>query len=238
MTLDVTEQKLFEQKKDDFLSIASHELKTPITSLRASLQLLNRIKERPFSQMHTSLIEQSIKSVFKMEQLVSDLLNMNRLIQDQLQLSKTVFNLYEMLTMCCNPVRMEERYELILSGDKTIEVFADEQRIGQVVVNFVNNAAKYAPESIKIHINIVQIDGEVKLSVIDEVPGIQLELLSKIFDRYFRADHSGKTYTGLGLGLYICSEILHKHSGRIVADSSLGHGSTFWFTLPAFTDQS
>ncbi|RZK73886.1 MAG: PAS domain S-box protein [Pedobacter sp.] len=120
MTLDITDKKLFEQRKDDFLSIVSHELKTPITSLRGSLQLLEKVKTRPFGEIHTKLIDQSIKSVGKMQQLVEDLLNMSRMSQDQLKLDKTTFRLFDMLTMCCNHVRMEGKYDLVISGDKEL----------------------------------------------------------------------------------------------------------------------
>ncbi|MDH6253438.1 PAS domain S-box-containing protein [Chryseobacterium sp. H1D6B] len=233
MTADITEKKLFEQRKDDFLSIASHELKTPITSLKASLQLLDRMKNKPFSEAHIRLIEQSGKSVEKMVVLIDELLNMSRMSEDQLKLEKTRFNLHDMLSMSCNHVRMEGKYDLIIQGDKNLDLYADEHRIDQVVINFVNNAVKYAPHSHQIHIIIESLEDQVKVSVRDFGNGIDAKILPHLFDRYFRVDHSGKAYSGLGLGLYICSEIIRKHGGKIGAESTIGEGSTFWFTLPA-----
>ncbi len=235
MNADITDKKLFEQRKDDFLSIASHELKTPITSLKASLQLLDRMKDKPFSEIHVRLIEQSGKSVEKMMVLVDELLNMSRLSEDQLKLEKKKFNLHEMLVMSCNHIRMEGEYQLILQGDDRLEVFADEHRIDQVIINFVNNAVKYAPHSKKIHIKTESLPNHVKVSVQDFGEGINEKILPNLFDRYFRVDHSGKAYTGLGLGLYICAEIIRRHNGEIGAESEVGKGSTFWFTLPHYS---
>lgn len=113
-----------------------------------------------------------------------------------------------------------------------IKVYADAARIDQVVINFINNAIKYAPESKEIRICIEKVNNMAKVSVIDKGPGIPLEKLRHLFDRYYRADSSGSQYTGLGLGLYISSEIIKKHNGTIGVDSEVGKGSTFWFTLP------
>lgn len=232
MTADITEKKMFDQRKDDFLSIASHELKTPLTILKASIQLLDRLKDKPFSETHTKLIDQSAKSVETMVVLIDELLNMRRMNEDHLKLEKTKFNLFDMLSNSCNHIRMEGKYHLTILGDCEIEVFADENRIDQVVINFVNNAVKYAADSNEIQISIERMDNEVKVSVRDFGEGIEANILPHLFDRYFRADHSGKTYSGLGLGLYICAEIIKKHDGRIGAESTMGEGSTFWFALP------
>ena len=234
MTADITDKKLFEQRKDDFLSIASHELKTPLTAVKASLQLLDRLKDRPFAETHLKLLEQSVKSVNKMSEMVDSLLNVRRLSEGQLQIEKSWFNLYEMLLNSCSHVRAENKYSINLEGDSTLEVFADEHRIDQVVINFVNNAVKYASESKEILIRIETLEDFVKVSVTDYGKGIEQDKISSLFDRYYRADYSGKYYSGLGLGLYICSEIIEKHEGEIGVDSVLGEGSIFWFTLPLY----
>lgn len=234
VNVDITEKKLFEQRKDDFLSIASHELKTPLTALKASLQLLDRLKSKPFSETHLKLIEQSVKSVVKMSEMVDSLLNVRRLSEGQLKVEKAWFNLHEMLLNSCSHVRAENKYNLILEGDSTIEVFADEHRIDQVVINLVNNAVKYASESMQILITTEVIEDYVKISVADYGKGIEQNKLSNLFDRYYRADYSGKAYSGLGLGLYICSEIIEKHEGEMGVESEIDKGSTFWFTLPLY----
>ncbi|OOQ56948.1 sensor histidine kinase [Mucilaginibacter pedocola] len=232
VTQNITERKGFEQRKDDFLSIASHELKTPITSLKANLQLMERLKDKPESPLLPKLIETSNRSMAKITTLVDDLLNINRFSEGKLKLQKEWFTIWEMLDVCCNHIRIEQKHELVVQGDKSLQIYADEHRIDQVVVNFVNNAVKYAPASKTIWMIIDELETEVKISVKDTGPGIPAEQLPHLFDRYWRADHSGKNYSGLGLGLFICAEIINRHGGRIGADSELGKGSTFWFTVP------
>lgn len=236
--MEVTIQKQEEEKtqellkqKDDFISIASHELKTPITTLTASLQILNRMKDNP-SKALPSLIERANKSLDKVNILIKDLLNVTQFNNGQLHLNKSQFILSELLDDCCSHVRAEAGYILNTVGDLELQVFADAQRIAQVIVNFVNNAVKYAPESKEILITIEKVNGMAKVSVADKGSGIPEDKIPHIFDRYFRVDEKGSQYSGLGLGLYISAEIIRKHSGQIDAESELGKGSTFWFTLP------
>lgn len=232
VTYDITESKTNERRKDDFITIASHELKTPITTLKSSLQLLNRMKDDPSPKMLPKLIEQSNRSMEKISTLIEDLLNVSRMNEGQLHLSKSKFTIAEMLNQCCNHIRVAGKHDLIFEGDKDLQVFADEHRIDQVIINLVNNAVKYAPNSREIYL-IVETEGNMaKISVKDNGPGITPDKLPHLFTRYYRADYSGIQYSGLGLGLYISSEIVRKHGGKIGAVSELGRGSTFWFTLP------
>ncbi|MDF2433989.1 MAG: two-component system, chemotaxis family, CheB/CheR fusion protein [Mucilaginibacter sp.] len=220
------------RKKDEFISIASHELKTPITSLNASLQMLSRMKDNPAPAMLARLIDQSSKSMKKISHLVNDLLNVNSMNEGQLKLNKATFNIAEMLEQCCTHVRVAGTHNVVLQGDQTLLVNADENRIEQVVVNFVNNAVKYAPDSQQIYLIVEKEDDMAKVSVKDNGIGIPADKLSHLFDRYYRVDYSGRQYSGLGLGLYISSEIIKRHGGKIGVNSKEGKGSTFWFTLP------
>lgn len=229
---DITEQRRMEEQKDDFISVASHELKTPLTSLRATLQLLERMKDELQTPMAPKLIMSANKSMAKINTLIDDLLNVNRFSEGRLTLQKSRFNVAQMLEQCCSHIRLEQKYTLVIEGDRSVETFADEQRVDQVVVNFVNNAIKYAPASKTIRLVIDKLPEAVKIAVSDSGAGIPAEQLPHLFDRYWRASHSGKQYSGLGLGLFICAEIVHRHGGEIGADSILGEGATFWFTIP------
>lgn len=229
---DIQELKLLQQHKDDFITIASHELKTPITTLQGSLQLLDRIKDNPPSAMLSKLIVNANKSLNKVNALIEDLLNATMANQGQLPINKQHFILSETINECCYDVCEEGIYHIKVEGDMHLKVYADIIRIGQIVSNFINNAIKYAPKSKKIRICIEKINDMVKVSVIDTGPGIQTEKLSYLFDRYYRAENAESQSTGLGLGLYICAEIIKKHNGLIGVNSELNKGSTFWFTLP------
>jgi two-component system CheB/CheR fusion protein len=229
---DIHELKMIQQQKDDFISIASHELRTPITTLKASLQLLNRVKDNPTSHAVPDMIERANKSLDRVNKLIEDLLNFSKFNQGQLQLNKTNFNISKLIEDCCQHIIIAGKYDIIITGDMDVEVYADASRIDQVVINFVNNAMKYAPESKEIIIHIQKKENEVMVSVTDRGKGIPSDKIPRLFDRYFRADSSGSQYSGLGIGLYICAEIIKRHEGTIGVDSKLNQGSTFWFTLP------
>ncbi|MGV8880447.1 MAG: PAS domain-containing sensor histidine kinase [Sphingobacteriaceae bacterium] len=219
-------------RRDDFLSIASHELKTPLTTLKVGLQLLSRIKETPNSPLHISLIDQSLRSMDKVSGLIDELLNVKRLEESELRLNKAIFELSYILERSCAHVRLEGKFELIVDADTGLLVEADEHRLEQMVVNFVNNAVKYAPNSRQIYLSAKLSEGMAKVTVRDTGPGIPTDKQPYLFDRYYRGDHSGDDYTGLGLGLYICAETVRLHDGKIGVESILGQGASFWFALP------
>jgi signal transduction histidine kinase len=119
-----------------------------------------------------------------------------------------------------------------MSGDKNLDVEVDAYKIEQVLINLINNAIKYANGSFEILISVTRSGAVAKVAVTDKGPGIQPEVIPHLFERYYRVDPAGRQYSGLGLGLYISSEIVKKHGGQIGVESELGKGSTFWFTLP------
>lgn len=230
--MDVTNRRKLMQQKDEFISVASHELKTPLTTLKAALQLLDRMKDNPTPEVVNKLIKQSNKSLAKLSNLVADLLNVNRITQGQLHLRKKTFLLSDMIDDCCNHVRSAGTHNILLEGEQHFSINADEQQIDQVLVNFINNAVKYAPQSKEIKIKVERTEEWVKISVEDQGPGVPEAKVPHLFDRYFRGDYSGIQFSGLGLGLYICAEIIKKHGGQIGVDTEIDKGSTFWFTLP------
>lgn len=226
---DITKEKLQERQKEDFISIASHELKTPITSLKASLQLINKLIHKPGDNL-VEVMSRANKSMNKVSLLIEVLLSATSMHEGQLQLNKLSFSISKIIDDCCDHVRSGGIHSIKIYGDEKIRVQADPDRIEQVVENLINNAVKYAPESKEIRINIEKLNGMAKISVSDTGPGIPTDKLPHLFDRFYRVESSGSRYSGLGLALYISAEIVKK--GKIGATSEEGKGSTFWFTLP------
>lgn len=229
---DIQELRLLQQHKDDFIGIASHELKTPLTSLKASLQLLDKVKNNPAAKMLPILIDQANKNVNKIYVLIEDLLNASMANEGQLNINLKTFIIGDLLAEYSRHIHAEGSYKIVTKGDLTTAVYADEIRVEQVIVNFVNNAIKYAPESKEFIIEVKKSSKWLKIAVTDQGKGIASEKLPHLFDRYYRVANHESSYAGLGIGLYICSEIVKKHKGQIGVTSELGVGSTFWFTLP------
>ena len=220
------------QHLDEFISVASHELKTPITSLRASLQLMERLIASVENPKLSLLMGQANRNIDKINNLVEDLLNTGNIKEGQMVLHKKNFRLWKLLSETCQHVKLQDKFKLHLNCEEGITVFADEHKIDQVLVNFVNNAVKYAPNGKDIFISAKASGNMVRVEVKDTGPGIAKDKLPFIFERYYRVKHDGDGYSGLGLGLYICSEIVKRHGGDIGVESGIGEGSTFWFTLP------
>jgi two-component system sensor histidine kinase VicK len=232
VTRQVNAHREIQQRKDDFISIASHELKTPLTSLSAALQLLDQMKDNPKPVVLKQMISQANRSAGKITRLVEDLLNVTSIKEGQMHLRKTRFNIGNLLNDCCSHIRSLGKFEVTITGNLDLDIVADEHRIEQVVINFLNNAVKYAPESETINLHISNTADQARIAVTDQGRGIAKKDLSQVFNRFYRSGGDTEQYAGLGLGLYISAEIIKRHGGKIGVDSTLGEGSTFWFTLP------
>lgn len=230
---DVTEDYQLQVRKDEFISVASHELKTPITSLSASIQILQKlVKTDPSSDKVALFVDKAGNNLNKLIHLLDDLLNVTKIQQGQLGLNITRFNLVDLIKDCCEHINPANGQEFIFMGDDELMVYADYRRIDQVMVNLIGNAVKYSPQSKRIEITVINNEHTATVSVRDFGIGINPEKLPHLFDRYYRVDALGHQFSGLGLGLYISSEIVNRHGGEIGVTSTLGEGSNFWFSIP------
>ncbi|SKB39611.1 PAS domain S-box-containing protein [Daejeonella lutea] len=230
---DINEQKILQQQKDEFINIASHELKTPLTGLSANIQFMEKMlhKRQDPDPLFVKLVGASYTNVRKLNKLVDELLNANSIGTGELAVKKDWFELIGLISEAIAYLNTGE-IAIRQTGLKAIDVHADAGKIEQVVVNYVNNALKYASESEFIEINVSESDKDVKVSVIDRGKGIAEEKLKYLFDRYYQVESKSERYSGMGLGLYICASIINNHGGKIGVESTLSKGSTFWFTIP------
>ena len=236
--VDITEQELSSQalkdlsdKKDEFLSIASHELKTPLTSIKASIQLIARaIKpEDKVSQFAVKASEQ----LLRLERLIADLLDVSKINSGRLVYNNTVFYFREMLSEVVQSVQnTTHTHKIIIDRSDKVILLGDRFRLEQVIYNFLSNAIKYSPEADKVIVASEVKDNNLIVSIQDFGIGIAQENLSKAFDRYYRVDDTAMRFQGLGLGLFISAEILKRHNGHFWVESEPGKGSTFFFSLP------
>lgn len=232
---DINEQKLAVKRKDEFLTIASHELKTPLTSIKAYVQLLDAIT--PAQNDKKPYVDRTLLQVNKLDSLINDLLDISRIESGKLKFDvrETDFDTVTERTL----EMLQQIYRGVsIRRDGTaggIKVLANEMRLEQVLINFISNAVKYTPAAKAVDvITRIQPDGKLYFAIKDYGIGIPEKDRESIFNKFFRVSDAESTPQGLGIGLYICSEILRRHNADFGVESELGKGSTFWFTLPVF----
>jgi len=231
---DMTEQKLLEQQKDDFIGIASHELKTPVTSIKAYTEFLLEAFTESKDLARVELLTKLDTQVDRLTGLINALLDTTRIAEGQLLLAYEKFNLNELIEERMNELqRTTYSHKLIFSTTVEVCVTADKERIAQVITNLISNAVKYSPKGGEVRIQLDKKAEGVQVSVRDNGVGIPEDLKEKIFGRFYRVRNAQtNTYPGIGLGLYISAAIIKRHNGKIWVDSKLNQGSTFYFLLP------
>jgi PAS domain S-box-containing protein len=238
---DITERRKMEQRKDDFIALAGHELKTPITSLKAHAQLLRRrLEQSNDSEIAQYTVRQLVRmdeQLGKLNELVDGLLDVSRMEAGKLDYAMREVAVDELLAETVEDLqRLSDRHTIILEDlDQVVgvKVHADRDRVGQVLTNLIMNAIKYSPNGDKVIVSSKHDESQVTVSVQDFGLGIAESDQEKIFERFVQVGGPrAQRQLGLGLGLYICSEIIKRHNGRIWVESQLDNGSTFHFTLP------
>ncbi len=229
---ELMQSRLLEEKKDEFISIASHEFKTPITTIKAYTQIaLSACKDCPEDvYMYLTKMDQSVN---KLTFLLNELLDVSKLHLGKLALSKTEINIHEVLPEMLNSIQhITNNHKIILEQNAVAKIIIDVVRIEQVIINLINNAAKYSPGKDKIVVESIVAEGSVVISFTDCGIGIPAGKLDKVFERFYRVDELSAQFSGLGIGLFVSSEIIKQHGGKIWGESTEGEGSTFYLSLP------
>lgn len=236
---DITARKEIEQRKDDFLSIASHELKTPLTTVVGYMQMINRLIPENASEKFKTVINKTGTYVDRLNQLLSELLDVSRIQTGNIELHKDPFDFDKMVSETIEGIQAASPgYKIKLNGDTGLVFYGDESHLIQVLTNLISNAIKYSPNSTNVEVYVSRVSNFIKVSVQDHGMGIKEEELKKIFQRFYRVGDIQKAYPGMGIGLYICDQIIKNHGGTLWAESLTGSGSIFSFTLPLTDKQS
>lgn len=226
-------RKEAERKKDEFISIASHELKTPMTSIKGYIQLLERSLDKNDLETVRTRLHKVQNQVEKLNLLVADLLDISKIESGKLKFNRRYFSFDQVLDHILEVMQQSNpQIKLVKKGIIEGEVYGDEMRIEQVIINFITNAVKYAPDTEEIHINSVMRGDEMYFSVRDFGIGMSEEHQQKIFDKFYRIEETSERFQGLGIGLYICQEIIERHEGTVGVHSKPGEGSEFYFSIP------
>ena len=234
---DIEDQKKEMERKDEFIGIASHELKTPLTSLKGYLQLISSYKRDELPSAVNQYIAKANTSLNKLQRLINDLLDVSKIQAGKLEYAFTKFNITDLIKACIeNAEHIHPENNFIIRDGKDYTVDGNPERLEQVVMNLINNAVKYSPQNKDVIIYITDHDDNVRVSVTDFGIGLSAEQQERIFERFYRVEDKKYTTSGLGMGLYISAEIITYHNGNIGVESEAGKGSTFYFELPLIRD--
>ncbi|WP_219550246.1 PAS domain S-box protein [Gramella sp. MT6] len=218
------------EKKDEFIALASHELKTPLTTIKGYLQILEKKIEEPKSRL---FLTKTLDQANRLNTLIDDLLNMSRIESGKLEFNYEKFDIRELLEEMTETFNYSESSHQLITdlGEKSVMINADRQRIEQVINNLLSNAVKYSPLADKVFLSLRIKKGIATVIVKDEGLGLSREQQQMVFTRFYRAE-STKGINGLGLGLYLTKQIMDGHKGELGVKSEEGKGSEFYFSLP------
>lgn len=223
-----------DEKRNEFISMVVHELKTPLSSLKGYSQLLGRRYERVGDAQGAHLAQRMDQQVNRLNGLINDLQDVNRMEGGKLQLRESEFAFDDLVADVVSDVQLTtEQHTIIIEGQTAATIWGDQERIGQVLTNLLTNAIKYAPESQTILVKLASDSHSITACVQDFGPGIPAEFQKRIFEPFYRVEGSEQhAASGLGLGLAIVADLIKRHQGDIWVESEEGKGTTFCFTLP------
>ena len=236
---NITERMLEERRKDEFISMASHELKTPVTSLKGFTNILQRRLTKQGDAAGLHYLARMDTQLNKLTKLITDLLDISRMQTSTLIFQKEPVDLDTFVHEALENLQAAtSTHRLLLEGRADAQIMGDKDRLGQVIINLVTNAIKYSPRADKVIIRLSQDQKQAIISVQDFGIGIAEAHHQQIFERFYQVTNpEEKTYPGLGIGLYISREIVERHHGRVWVKSRKGEGATFYVALPLAKDE-
>jgi PAS domain S-box-containing protein len=225
--------------RDNFISIASHELKTPVTSVKIFTQVLQQHSEQIGDEEAKKHLEKMDKQINKLIELIYNLLNISKIQAGRMEFNQKLFDFDASVKEIVGILQEGNlKHKIIVKGQTGKKIYGDEDRIGQVISNLVSNAIKYSPKADKVMISLSSDSSSVTVCIEDFGIGMAKEHLNRIFERFYRVfDTTDKTFPGLGIGLYISAEIIRRHHGKLWVESDSGKGSKFYFSLPLKRDK-
>jgi len=238
---DVTALRELEQVKSDFVSTVSHELRTPLTSIKAYIATLRRDDVEFDDQTRQEFLRVVEEETDRLTRLISDILDVSRIESGRLELKKRKFDMARLVRIVTDKMQSQasNHHISLESPDGITPVGGDPDKIEQVVMNLVDNAVKYSPSGGEINVTLEARHRKLEFSVRDQGVGIPEDQIPHIFEKFHRVDNRAtREVYGTGLGLYVSKSIVESHGGTIWAESELGKGSTFHFTLPLSSRQN
>ncbi|WP_316802903.1 ATP-binding protein [Pedobacter nototheniae] len=232
VTFDITDQRKDDLRKNDFIGMVSHELKTPLTSLKGYIQMLQFKAAKNGDEVTEHSLAKADLQVHKMNTMINGFLSVSRLESGKIFLEKSEFKLDELVEETIEDNQLlYPSYKIKMQLSEPVTVEADRDKIGHVISNLLSNAAKYSKLETEILVNC-KLEGHVAyVSIKDDGMGIDPADIPFIFDRFYRVE-TKKNISGFGIGLYLSAEIIQRHGGKIGVESTVDKGSVFWFTLP------
>ncbi len=232
---DITERRATERAKDEFVQIVSHELRTPLSSIRGALSLLSEEPSALDETARRRMVRIASTNSERLVMLVNDILDLQRIESGGTAIRPADCDsgdLVQRAVEAMGALAAERGVELV-SSPAAFPVFVEDERVVQLLSNYLSNAIKFSPPGSRVEVGSLPRDGEAAFYVRDEGPGIPEEMLERIFDRFEQVDSSAsRAVGGTGLGLTICRQIAELHDGRAWAESEVGVGSCFWFSVP------
>jgi signal transduction histidine kinase len=229
----MSEQKELEQRKDHFISMASHELKTPLTVLSAFTQLLRERFEADDKQDVVLPLAKMDDQITKLTKLVTDLLDISKMQAGKLELAQEAIDIDALVLEVVENLQPTTTHHIVVEGAAKRTIIGDRDRLGQVLLNLLTNAIKYSPQAETVFVRVAHTHETLTVSVQDFGIGVAQSHQQRLFERFYRVySEKDQTYPGLGIGLYIAHEIIQRHGGTMWVESVKGKGSTFSFSLP------